>query len=179
MLRVVGGELGGRRLARPKTDSVRPTSNRVREALFDILAGRVVDALFVDGFAGSGAVGIEALSRGARSAVFVESGPTALACLRRNLRDLELESLGRVMPMSWAKAVETMQGEGLRSDLVFLDPPYRTDPHPLVAQLKQSGLIAPGGMMIVEISGRRELDAPWGEVRVRRYGDTALALIEH
>ncbi|HKY34188.1 MAG TPA: 16S rRNA (guanine(966)-N(2))-methyltransferase RsmD [Candidatus Polarisedimenticolia bacterium] len=124
-LRVIGGSLRGRRLLTPRGDRIRPTGDRVREALFDILGDRIRGAVFLDAYAGTGAVGVEALSRGAGFAVFVERDPEAVELIRRNLDSLR-ESAGRarLIGRDLAAAVALLETEGVRFDVVYLDPPW-------------------------------------------------------
>jgi 16S rRNA (guanine966-N2)-methyltransferase len=174
-MRVTGGRLGGRRLVAPPA-GVRPTADRVREALFARLSD--LDGVCVlDLYAGTGALGIEALSRGAERAVFVERSNASLSALRRNLRTLELDAYARVVRGDVRGALRRLAGEGLRFDLVLADPPY-DDPSvaaPL-ALLVSGRLLAPGATVVVERSRRHPLPAVEGLVSLgsRRYGDTEL-----
>ena len=172
-MRVTGGTLGGRRLVAPPT-GVRPTADRVREALFARL--RDLDGVCVlDLYAGTGALGIEALSRGATRAVFVERSNASLSALRRNLRALELDAHARVVRGDVRGALRRLASEGLRFDLVLADPPYddRAIAAPL-AQLVSGQLLAPGATVVVERSRRHPLPPVEGLVSrgSRRYGDT-------
>jgi 16S rRNA (guanine966-N2)-methyltransferase len=178
-VRVVGGRLGGRRLrAVPGTDT-RPTSDRVREALFGVLGERVEGARVLDLFAGTGALAIEALSRGATSAVLVEQAAPAVAVIRANLEALDLTGAATVR-RTRAETYLRTQRDG-PFDLVLLDPPYAA-PVGLVAgllgRLARTAL-APGAMVVVEAAARAEAP-PWPSElepeRPRRYGDTALHL---
>jgi 16S rRNA (guanine966-N2)-methyltransferase len=174
-MRVTGGELGGRRLVAPPS-GVRPTADRVREALFARLSD--LDGVCVlDLYAGTGALGIEALSRGAERAVFVERSHASLAALRRNLRTLELDERARVVRGDVRSALRRLSGEGLRFDLVLADPPYadRELSAPL-ALLVSGRLLAPGATVVVERSRRHPLPSIEGLVshESRRYGDTEL-----
>src|SRR3954453_13668244 len=122
-MRVIAGSYGGRTLKAPAGDGTRPTSDRVREALFSILGDRVAGARVLDLFAGSGALGIEALSRGAASATFVDDAPAALRVLRANLEALgEDAEVVRADAVRWLRAAS---GRAHQYDLVLLDPPYR------------------------------------------------------
>ena len=178
-MRVVAGKFGGRRLRAVPGRETRPTSDRVREALFSIVGDRVVGARVLDLFAGTGALAIEALSRGAASAVLVEQAPQAVAVIRGNLEALGLERLATVR----RTRVETYL-RGQRDgpfDLVFLDPPYAIGVGllaGLLARLAQ-GRLAPGALVALESSWRAE-PPPWPPGMVpeepRRYGDTALHL---
>lgn len=168
-LRVVGGELRGRRLASPPRGAdVRPTSDRVREAVFSIL-GDVSSASALDLFCGTGALGIEAVSRGAASAVLVDTG-TALA--RRNVRELGIADRCEVVR---AGALPFLRRTRRRFDLVFCDSPYRLADR-LEAALDQliPPRLAEGGRVIAESAARRPLELSLPVALERRYGDTLL-----
>jgi 16S rRNA (guanine966-N2)-methyltransferase len=178
-MRVIAGRLGGRRLVAPRGAATRPTADRVREALFSAL-GDLTGAAVCDLYAGTGALGIEALSRGARRAVFVESGRPALAALRENLAALDLQDAALVLAAPVERALARLAGEG-PFDLVFLDPPYAALPQAAAAAARLAGplgLLAPAGRVSLEHSSR---DAPpeiEGLARdsTRTYGDTAISL---
>src|SRR5918999_4707697 len=122
-MRVIAGRYGGRRLQAPPGAATRPTSDRVREALFSVLGGRVDGANVLDLFAGSGALGIEALSRGAAEATFVDSAPAAARAVRANLEALGLEAeVHRADARAFLRAARK---GGRQYDLVLIDPPYR------------------------------------------------------
>jgi 16S rRNA G966 N2-methylase RsmD len=122
-VQVVAGRLRGRRIHAPDTDTTRPSSERVRTSLFDRLEPRIRDARVLDLYAGSGALGIEALSRGAAHATFVERAPRALAALRRNLADLELDAWARVLSGDVEQVLERLEEEP-GFEVVLMDPPY-------------------------------------------------------
>jgi 16S rRNA (guanine966-N2)-methyltransferase len=121
-MRVIAGRLGGRRLSAPKGMATRPTSDRVREALFSVL-GDLTDLAILDLYAGTGALGLEALSRGARRSVFVESSRQALVVLRKNIEDLGVAPEALVLGQPVARAIERVAQEG-PYDVVLVDPPY-------------------------------------------------------
>jgi 16S rRNA (guanine(966)-N(2))-methyltransferase RsmD len=171
-MRIIAGTLGGRRISAPSGTATRPTSDRVREALFSILGRRVVGARVLDLFAGSGALGIEALSRGAASAVFVDDAPAAVRAVRANLHGLEAEVVRRDA-RSWLR---TARDAALIYDLVFLDPPYRQAPE-LGSVLAEpvAAVLAPGGLVVSECDRRTPLDLPTLTLEdERRYGDTLI-----
>lgn len=175
-MRVVGGQLGGRRLRAPPGDAARPTSDRVRESLFAWL-GSVEGARVLDAYAGSGAVGIEALSRGAARAVFLERGGPSLRALRGNLHSLAVEARCRVLPGDAVASIRRLGREGERFDLVFLDPPYASgEAARALAAIVAAGLLAPGGTLVAEAARRHPLPAVAGllVLEERRYGDTTL-----
>ncbi|HVY31830.1 MAG TPA: 16S rRNA (guanine(966)-N(2))-methyltransferase RsmD [Polyangiaceae bacterium] len=181
-MRVVAGRLGGRTLAAPPGDATRPTGARVKEALFSILAD--VSALRVlDLYAGSGALGIEALSRGATFAVFVESARPAQQCLRDNLAKLglEKESLALSLRVTAARTQLTRLGP---FDLVLCDPPWKdiAAARDELEQLAGAGLLAPGARIALEHSAKAPPAEPAGSrlvvVDQRRWGDTAVTFYE-
>lgn len=171
-MRVVAGTYGGRVLRAPKGSGTRPTSDRVREALFSILAS-VEDALVLDLFAGSGALGIEALSRGAAKATFVDSAAAAVAAVRENLDHLGLEA--EVLRMPALRALSCTPVAGREYDLVFLDPPYRLASS-LATELSTAlpPILAPDARIAVESDRRAPLILDLPLLRERRYGDTLI-----
>ena len=173
MTRIVAGKAGGRRLKVPARGT-RPTSERVREALFNALEsiGEVRDARVLDLYAGSGALGIEALSRGAAEAVFVERDPRAVAAIRRNLDALGLADT--VVRQDALRFVARAEGT---FDLVFCDPPYDSVPRiagPLAERLP--ALLAEGARIVTESDKRTPLELPLPLVSERTYGDTRIAI---
>jgi 16S rRNA (guanine966-N2)-methyltransferase len=124
LLRVISGKLKGKKLFSIKGLGLRPTSDRVREAIFDILQGSIDGGKVLDLFAGTGAMGIEALSRGAVSAVFVESSPESLSALQRNLGESRLQGDSEVLSREVKEGIRFLASRGEKFDLIFLDPPY-------------------------------------------------------
>jgi 16S rRNA (guanine966-N2)-methyltransferase len=172
-LRVIAGRYGGRRLQAPAGEATRPTSDRVREALFSILGDRVRDAAVLDLFAGSGALGIEALSRGAARATFVDSAPPALRALRANLAALGVDAeVVRADALRWLRAAS--RGERQYS-LVFLDPPYRRAAA-LGAELSDAlpAVLGPDALVVSESDRRVPLELTIPTHDERRYGDTLI-----
>jgi 16S rRNA (guanine966-N2)-methyltransferase len=172
-IRVTGGELRGRRLRVPKT-GVRPTTGKVREAIFSML-GSVEGARVLDLFCGSGALGIEALSRGAAQAVLVDTHP---APTRRNVEDLDLGERARVVRSDAIRFLK--RAEPGSFDLVLCDPPYRLADR-LGVDLVQliPGTLAGGGRVMVETSSRRPLTLELPLVTERAYGDTLIRIHVH
>jgi 16S rRNA (guanine966-N2)-methyltransferase len=179
-VRVVAGRFGGRRLHAPPGRATRPTSDRVREALFSTL-GPVDGAAVLDLFAGSGALGIEALSRGAARAVLVERDARAAGVIRANLDALGLgagEAVVLRMPVQ--RALRDARERGDTYDLVLLDPPYRIAPA-LGRELSQalSAVLAPDGRIVAESDRRAPLELSLPAVHERRYGDTLIRIHTH
>jgi 16S rRNA (guanine(966)-N(2))-methyltransferase RsmD len=171
-MRITGGSLRGRRLRVPRVRA-RPTADRVREALFARLD--LEGASVLDLYAGSGALGIEALSRGAQSVVFVERSARCRAVLRENLVALALEARAEVVAADAVRALRRLSEQGRRFDLALLDPPYASDEAPrALAALARSELLPEGAMVVVESSRRRPPAAVEGleVLDERRYGDT-------
>lgn len=181
-MRIIAGALKGRHLA-PVKGHVRPTGAKVREAVFAILGQAVAGARVLDLFAGTGALGIEALSRGAQEAVFVEDNPEALKVLRRNLEDLDLLDRARVLPVAVRQALKKLAVQGADFQLAFLDPPYGGDKAVAALQeLAAAGIIAPAAWVVAEHSRRDQLpEAAGGLIRreLRRYGDTQVAFFQN
>ena len=179
-MRVVAGEYRGRRLRAPAGRSTRPTADRVREALFSML-GSVVGLRVLDLFAGSGALGIEALSRGAREATFVDSDPRAVAAIRRNLDDLGLgpgaTGAAPVTAVLRREAIAYLSAATGPFDLVFVDPPYSSAPR-LAAPLGERlpAATTDSARIVTESDRRRPLELPLPLVRERAYGDTRIAI---
>jgi 16S rRNA (guanine966-N2)-methyltransferase len=174
-MRVVAGRCGGRRLVAPPGSATRPTSDRVREALFSVLGGSVQDARVLDLYAGSGALGIEALSRGAASAVFVDRSPRAVAAIRANLDALGIDA--QVRRLEARTALRTASARADAYDLVFLDPPYRRAAE-LGRELSEAlpAVLAPGARVVSESDRRDALELELPLVDERRYGDTVIRI---
>ena len=175
-MRIIGGSQRGRTLRAPSGRGTRPTSDRVREALFSIL-GDVEDLDVLDLFAGSGALGLEALSRGARSATFVEDARPALRALEANVAELAGDT-ATVVPGDARKALKRLAASGRRFGLVFVDPPYAmVERAAMLADLLAAGLLVEGAWVVVERATRDAAPAapPPLEHRFdRAYGDTTL-----
>ena len=171
-MRVIAGEFRSRRLAAPAGSQTRPTPDRLKESLFSALGDRLLDCVFLDGYAGSGAVGIEALSRGARQALFVEKHPHALEALRANLADLGLTDRASVIAGSVSKALRHHA-----ADIVFLDPPYDR-PNEYVLSMEA---VADCQLLLVQHSFRQTLPEVSGDlsrVRELRQGDNVISFYE-
>jgi 16S rRNA (guanine966-N2)-methyltransferase len=178
-MRVIAGSHRGRRLSGPQGTSLRPTSDKVREALFSILGPRVAGARFLDLYAGTGAVGIEAFSRGARVVTFVEADAQAIQVIRRNLTICRLVDQAELR-VSLTETFLRRRQWTAPYDIVFADPPYgETAAVKLVVANADSGLLAEEAVMVIEQESDAESPAPAEGIRFLRryeYGDTALVL---
>lgn len=179
-MRVITGSAKGRPLKALKDRSVRPTSDRVKESLFNIIGSRVVDADFLDLFAGSGSVGIEALSRGARSCVFVELQTAHLRVVTENLQTTGLRDRAELIRRDARAALKDLGNRGRRFDLIFVDPPYGQELVPQsLALIDDCGVLAEGGWVICEHHGKDQVpDAAGGLHRFREvvFGETVLSI---
>jgi 16S rRNA (guanine966-N2)-methyltransferase len=164
-MRVIAGEAHGRRLRAPRGLVTRPATARVRASIFSRLAVRteISGARVLDLFAGSGSLGLEALSRGAQSAVFVDSSRAAAGAIRENLRVLGLEQRAEIMVAGVARAIALLGARGARFDLVFVDAPYRNDISAVVIEtLAASGLLGADAYVAVRRAGRAPEISPAG-----------------
>jgi 16S rRNA (guanine(966)-N(2))-methyltransferase RsmD len=181
-MRIIAGTYRSRTLDAPAGLQTRPTSDRLRETLFNVLAPRIAEATFLDLYAGSGAVGLEALSRGALSVVFVERSPVALKALRLNLTRLGLTSGFDIQSSSVSAYLRRARNKAEGFDIVFLDPPYEAAEE-YAASLEQlgkaqTGLLATGSVVIAEHRRRERLGARYGSLlrtRLLEQGDAALS----
>jgi len=182
-MRIIAGTFRSRQLKSMKGMAMRPTSDKLRETLFNVLGELVVDARFMDLFAGTGAVGIEALSRGAREAIFVEKHPPAASLIKKNLESLEIRKGASVLKSDALQALKQIAQEPVaassRIDILFLDPPYAEKEQygNVLSFLGGANLLAENAVVIAE--HQRALDLPetfgkLGRVRVLRQGDAAL-----
>jgi 16S rRNA (guanine966-N2)-methyltransferase len=174
-MRITGGSAKGRKLKVPAGARVRPTSDKVKQALFNILGERVKSALFLDLFAGTGGIGLEALSRGAELVTFVDDSRESLQVTRHNVEQAGFADRSRIIA---SRAESFLKKAGEQFDIVFLDPPYSLEQEPLLESLSSSGTVKPGSIVVFEhfkkvrspeAAGRLVLD------REAVYGDTVLA----
>jgi 16S rRNA (guanine(966)-N(2))-methyltransferase RsmD len=174
-MRVIAGEFRGRRLASARAKGLRPTADRVREALFSILGDDIDGARVLDLYAGTGALALEAMSRGAASAVCVERSAAALAALERNVRDLGLAERVAIERGDALAFARRLRGESDRFDVVFCDPPYADPLDPIL-----EGVVAERwwtqAAVVEHAASRRPVAPPDTEVDTRRYGDTGVSI---
>lgn len=179
-MRIIAGAQKGRRLHGPKGRGLRPTADRVKEALFSILGSRVAGSRFLDLYAGTGAIGIEALSRGAHQATFVESDRTALRLLRSNLTLCGATAAAEIHTCQASSFLADPGKAAAPYDIVFADPPYRQDHlEELWPALAETAVIAPNALIVVEHSSKTTVPETKGRLsllRQYRYGDTTLSV---
>lgn len=181
-MRVIGGEFRSRLLTAPPGSGTRPTSDRLRETLFNVLSSRIGGARFADLYAGSGAVGIEALSRGAHSCLFVERAVPAVAALRKNLQSLSIVQGVQLEARPVSKVLEALRAGNMLFDVVFLDPPYEAAAEYLGTLTAlggaAQGLLNPDALVVAEHAKRTPLPeriAALRRTRLLEQGDAALS----
>lgn len=179
-MRIITGKARGRKLKAPHGKRLRPTADMVKEGLFNIIGAAVVGSEFLDLFAGTGNVGIEALSRGAERVDFVEVSRDHLSCIYENLRHCCLETEARVYGGQVESRLSWLSGAGKSYDFIFADPPYDyTHYEDLIADIDRLKLLKEGGALFLETAARKCLPERAGRLRLQRrytYGSTALQL---
>lgn len=180
-MRIIAGKCKGRKLLSLRGDSTRPTSAKVREAIFDILANRVEGARVLDLFAGTGAFGLEAISRGAVHAVFIDSERAAAELIRRNVSACRAEDAATVICWNILRNLNCLLRSGGNFDLVFMDPPYnRNAVVPTLENLVRTGTLAAGAAVIIEHSPEEALPGTVSGLSVtdqRKYGGTMVTFM--
>lgn len=177
MIRVISGIYKGKRLRKVESPSVRPMPDKLKTALFNILRDEVRGAAVLDGFAGTGSIGIEALSRGAESAVFVELLKPAVSAIRHNLAKCEAVDRSRIIAEEFNRAVVRLGKEKAKFTLVFLDPPYRLlDERNPLKVIKKRDILARGGLIVLRHHFKTRFEARYFMlVRKVRIGDDMLS----
>ena len=187
MLKIVGGKHRGRSIATPEGQTTRPTASRAREALFNILmhanwtsdgTSPLIEARVLDAFAGSGALGLEALSRGAAHATFLDSDPAAIKLIGENIRKLGEAAAAKVIRADATRPPPSREP----CDLVFLDPPYRSGlAAPALTALAEAGWLKPGAIATVELANAEDLVTPprFEAIDERRYGAAKIVILRH
>ena len=179
-MRVIAGAAKGHTLETIEGLNTRPTTDRIKETLFNIIAFDLPECRFLDIFAGSGAIGIEALSRGAEEAVFVEQAPNCIEVIKRNLAHTKLQERARLLQMDAAAALDKLAAEGKKFDIIFADPPYEAGLYETVLEaVLQKELLTENGYIITESSAQIPLKPPAGMkiLREKTYKTTILTFL--
>lgn len=178
-MRVIAGEAKGTRLEVPKGRKTRPTLDRVREALFSILGPKLEGARVLDLYAGTGAIGIEALSRGAANCDFIENDAECVAILQRNLSTARVEARARIHRFHLPDQTARIRGDGVSFDLIYADPPFKFAQYAsLCDEIVRHGLLKPDGTLVIEHHSKEPVEASVEELscyRESKYGDTCLS----
>jgi len=182
-LRVISGRFKGKKLHSVRGLTIRPSADRLRESIFNILSHGVLNAVVLDLFAGTGAMGIEALSRGAESAVFVENNQKALSVIRRNITSCCLGKQAHIIKWDAKKNLNCLKSAGAAFDLVFMDPPYNRDMvKPALFNLEQTGSLKKGTRIVVEHSPMEPIPDPVFMFELedrRKYGKTLVSFLTY
>jgi 16S rRNA (guanine966-N2)-methyltransferase len=179
-MRIISGRYRGLRFKTLRSGNLRPTSDQLRETLFDVLGPHLEGSTFLDAYAGTGAVGLEALSRGAREVVFIEHHRPAAKLIHSNLAALEIQDGYHVMSCQVLTGLERLAAEGSRFDFVFVDPPYSQirEYHHVLRQIGRGQILFPSSVVIAEHSRQCLLEEEYGNLhrsRLLRHGDAQLA----
>lgn len=185
-MRVIGGSAGGRRLTVPKGSRIRPTADRVKEALFSALLSRygsLQDFTVLDLFSGTGSLGIEALSRGASRAIFIDNHPQSQQIIRKNLELTGFTDRAQLISLDALKALHHLKGDKRKFDIIFIDPPYQEEGlmHRILEYFTIDRFTTPDGLIVFETGSKTVLSLP-DELYLldrRLYGDTAIHYISH
>jgi 16S rRNA (guanine966-N2)-methyltransferase len=177
-MRVISGAFRGRRLKGPRDTGVRPTGDRLKETLFDILGPDIRGAIVLDVFGGSGAIGIESLSRGAREVVFVENDQSSCRLIRENLEICGVRAGYRILSHDVFTALRSLARDGFKANIVFFDPPYKWKPYGDLLQITLPGLVHPDAAVVIEHYRKAVLPESgrgYARYRVVRQGDHCLS----
>jgi 16S rRNA (guanine966-N2)-methyltransferase len=181
-MRIISGTSRGRRLLTPRRQSIRPTSDRVKESIFNILGQKVVDKVVLDLFAGTGNLGIEALSRGAKSVIFVEKGRQALQLIQKNFSQCAMGKRCEIIPLDVNRALGILKLREKSFDIILMDPPYETGLiRKTLLKLNKERIYKEDSILAIEHSRREPLPdglGGWDLIRQRRIGDTIISLLK-
>jgi 16S rRNA (guanine966-N2)-methyltransferase len=179
-MRIISGTSKGRRLATPKSQAIRPTSNRVKESIFNILGEEVKGKVVLDLFAGTGNLGIEALSRGAKKVLFVEKGRQALRLIQRNLFQFGMRERSEILPKDVSRAIGILKQRGESFDLILMDPPYEKGLiQNTLLKLHSHRIYHEDSILVIEHNRREPIPemVEWTLIRQRRTGDTLISFL--
>lgn len=180
-MRIISGTSRGRRLVAPKNQSLRPTSDRVKESIFNILGEGVKGKMVLDLFAGTGNLGIEALSRGAKRTLFVEKGRQALRIIQRNLLQCGVERRSEIIPKDVNRAIGILRERGESFDVIFMDPPYQKGLiQKTLTKLSSYRIFHEDSILVIEHDRREPLPETvegWDLIRQRKIGDTLISFL--
>lgn len=178
-MRVIAGEYRGRRLDRIEGLDIRPTTDKVKESLFNILGEAVLDCNFLDLFGGTGGIGIEALSRGAKHVVFIDTNIKSIKVLKGNLEHLNIKDGAEVYHTDYSTAIKKLNKNNKQFDIIFMDPPYSVGiAQNALVDIDRNPILSQSGLIIVEHDSKDDMPRKVGELglyRIKRYGNTSLS----
>jgi 16S rRNA (guanine966-N2)-methyltransferase len=180
MIKIIAGSAKGHNIKTLKGTETRPTTNRVKESLFNILAPHIAESKVLDLFSGSGSLGIEALSRGAEHAVLVDNNRASMAIISENLQHTKLADKARVLNLDYIRALQLLKKEGAKFDIIFLDPPYNKNfIQNTLKNLIDNDIISKNGILVAEHNLKDILPEKEGKLKMirseKKYGDTVLS----
>lgn len=179
-MRIIGGEFRSRKLKSPSSGLTRPTKDRVREAVFSMIAGRICNSRVLDLFAGSGAYGLEALSRGAASCVFVDNDMECEGVMSENIEKLKISEKAKVMRKDAGKYIEELGKNGEKFDIIFIDPPYSLGAsRNILIMIERYDILSDSGLLIAEHSSKESIPEGQGDVSIykqKSYGITSISI---
>lgn len=177
-MRVISGKVRGLKLNAPKNDDVRPTTDRVKESLFNIINGYIIDSQILDLFAGTGSLGIECLSRGASRCVFVDASKSSIDIVKSNIKKARVDSESEVMNIDCKSAIDKLKTRNEKFDVIFMDPPYYENLFVnSLEKISESKLLKEDGIIVVEHDTKEKLPDCAGELikqKSKKYGNTTL-----
>lgn len=178
-LRVISGTARSIKLITPEGTQTRPTTDRIKETLFSMINFDIPGAVFLDLFSGSGAMGIEALSRGAKKAVFIDNHREALACIQQNLSKTQLLDKGTIIQGDVLQKLQSLAGEGGKFDIIFMDPPYKSDLiNQTLSAIKENNLLNDQGFVIVEHSSNDSIsEKEYNIYKEKKYKTTTMTFL--
>lgn len=180
-MRIVGGKLKSRRLYVSSKAELRPTADRVKESIFNMLEGEIEGKEILDLFAGTGNLGIEALSRGADKVTFVDSSTQSIKLIQRNLEDLECLSCSEILKLDFRKGIQKLAQGGRKFDIVFADPPYLLGyVQEVIDCLKREKILKDDALIVIEHHKKEELSldsSSFAELKRRKFGDTLVTIL--
>ena len=180
MLRIIAGKYRHLKIESPDTDKTRPTTDRVREALMSALGMKIVDAKCLDLFSGSGALGLESLSRGAKEVVFVDKAPIAIKTIKKNLDNFHIDN-AEILNMDYQKVLKHLYDKNIKLDLIFLDPPYNTNYiEKSIELINEYKLLNQDGLLICESDSLDRVAYPenYQIVKDKKYGDKWVVILK-
>ncbi|MDR1700374.1 MAG: 16S rRNA (guanine(966)-N(2))-methyltransferase RsmD [Lachnoclostridium sp.] len=182
-MRVIAGEARRIPLICPSGKDIRPTTDRIKETLFNIIQHEVPGSEFLDLFSGSGAIGIEAISRGAKSATFVEMAQGSIDCIEKNLEKTKLSSKSVLLPVEVTYGIKKLESKGAKFDIVFMDPPYDKGwEEKILYLLSESSILHDDSIIVIETSRKGELDFidfdRYEQIQVKEYKTTRLVFLK-
>jgi len=177
-MRVIAGKFKGRQLFSPKDEAVRPTTDRIKENIFNLIQFRVSGARFLDLFGGSGAMSVEAVSRGAMRVVTVDHARDSLALIKKNFEKVGIGKEGQIMDADYAVAIERLKGDPF--DIIFCDPPYHAGFYEdILRKIGEKELLSDGGILVFEHATEREIPLTdgWEALDCRKYGSVTVDIL--